>query len=82
MKVDFGVQLNGRIIDCAWTVAHNPKYDQLLKAVKESTDMGIRTAGIDVRLCDVGEAIQEVSRKMLLQVIQVYLCNILTCTRR
>lgn len=60
MKVDFGVQLNGRIIDCAWTVAHNPKYDQLLKAVKESTDMGIRTAGIDVRLCDVGEAIQEV----------------------
>uniref|UniRef100_A0A7S0RCS7 Methionine aminopeptidase 2 n=1 Tax=Pyramimonas obovata TaxID=1411642 RepID=A0A7S0RCS7_9CHLO len=60
MKVDFGVQLNGRIIDCAWTVAHNPKYDDLLKAVKESTDTGIKTAGIDVRLCDVGEAIQEV----------------------
>ena len=28
MKVDFGTQINGRIIDCAWTVAHNPRYDQ------------------------------------------------------
>merc|ERR1712159_213625 len=48
MKVDFGTQIDGRIIDCAWTVAFNPKYDQLLKAVKESTEVGIRTAGIDV----------------------------------
>ena len=45
---------------CAWTVSFNPKYDPLLEAVKEDTDAGIRTAGIDVvRLCDIGEAIQE-----------------------
>ena len=60
MKVDFGTQINGRIIDCAWTVAHNPRYDRLLDAVKEATNTGIREAGIDVRLCDIGEAIQEV----------------------
>jgi len=60
MKVDFGTQIDGRIIDSAWTVAFNPKYDELLKAVEEATDAGIRTAGIDVRLCDIGEAIQEV----------------------
>ena len=60
MKVDFGTQINGRIIDCAWTVAHNPRYDRLLEAVKEATNTGIREAGIDVRLCDIGEAIQEV----------------------
>jgi methionyl aminopeptidase len=60
MKVDFGTQVDGRIIDSAWTVAFNPRYDPLLKAVKEATDEGIRTAGIDVRLCDIGEAIQEV----------------------
>lgn len=60
MKVDFGTQIDGRIIDSAWTVSFNPKYDPLLEAVKEATDAGIRTAGIDVRLCDVGEAIQEV----------------------
>jgi methionyl aminopeptidase len=50
----------GRIIDSAFTVAFNPRYDPLLLAVKDATNTGIKTAGIDVRLCDVGEAIQEV----------------------
>jgi methionyl aminopeptidase len=60
MKVDFGTQINGRIIDCAWTVAFDPQFDPLLTAVKDATNTGIKTAGIDVRLCDIGEAIQEV----------------------
>jgi methionyl aminopeptidase len=60
MKLDFGVQIEGRIIDSAWTVYFNPKYDNLVQAVREATDTGVRTSGIDVRLCDVGEAIQEV----------------------
>lgn len=60
MKVDFGVQIDGRIIDSAWTVSFNERYDPLLQAVKEATDMGIRMAGVDQRLCDIGEAIQEV----------------------
>ncbi|XP_047145975.1 uncharacterized protein LOC100199352 isoform X1 [Hydra vulgaris] len=59
-KIDFGTHINGRIIDCAFTVAFNPRYDNLLKAVKEATNTGIKEAGIDVRLCDIGEAIQEV----------------------
>ncbi|XP_054622526.1 methionine aminopeptidase 2 isoform X2 [Dunckerocampus dactyliophorus] len=59
-KIDFGTHINGRIIDCAFTVTFNPKYDKLLEAVKDATNTGIRNAGIDVRLCDVGEAIQEV----------------------
>ena len=59
-KIDFGTHVNGRIIDCAFTVAFNPKYEPLLRAVKEATYCGIREAGIDVRLGDVGEAIQEV----------------------
>lgn len=60
MKVDFGVQIEGRIIDSAWTCSFNPRYDPLLESVKEATDTGIRTSGIDARLCDIGEAIQEV----------------------
>ncbi|KAF5907977.1 methionine aminopeptidase 2, partial [Clarias magur] len=59
-KIDFGTHVNGRIIDCAFTVTFNPKYDHLLEAVKDATDTGIKCAGIDVRLCDVGESIQEV----------------------
>ena len=51
---------SGRIIDCAWTVSFDPQFDNLLMAVKEATDTGIKYAGIDMQLCEVGEAIQEV----------------------
>eukprot|EP00199_Chlamydomonas_sp_CCMP681_P000499 CAMPEP_0119107772 /NCGR_PEP_ID=MMETSP1180-20130426/11591_1 /TAXON_ID=3052 ORGANISM="Chlamydomonas cf sp, Strain CCMP681" /NCGR_SAMPLE_ID=MMETSP1180 /ASSEMBLY_ACC=CAM_ASM_000741 /LENGTH=478 /DNA_ID=CAMNT_0007093309 /DNA_START=16 /DNA_END=1452 /DNA_ORIENTATION=+ len=60
MKVDFGTQIGGRIIDSAFTVHFNPRYDPLVNAVKEATNTGIKEAGIDVRLCDIGAAIQEV----------------------
>jgi methionyl aminopeptidase len=50
----------GRIIDCAFTKTFNDKYDPLLNAVREATECGIKEAGIDVRLCDIGEAIEEV----------------------
>ena len=57
MKIDYGTQINGHIIDCAFTVAFNPVYDPLLLAVKEATNEGIKSAGIDVRLTDIGENI-------------------------
>eukprot|EP00808_Paulinella_micropora_P020849 g2453.t1 len=60
MKVDFGTHIGGRIIDCAFTVAFNPIYDPLLESVKDATNTGIKEAGIDVRLGDIGAAIQEV----------------------
>ena len=60
MCVDFGVHFNGRIIDSAFTMSWDPVYDPLLQAVKESTETGIKAAGIDVRMCDIGEQIQEV----------------------
>lgn len=59
MKVDFGVHINGRIVDSAFTLAFDPTYDSLLEAVKDATNTGIREAGIDVRMSDIGAAIQE-----------------------
>ncbi|THC94459.1 hypothetical protein EYZ11_006062 [Aspergillus tanneri] len=59
MKVDFGAHLNGRIVDSAFTMAFDPVYDPLLAAVKDATNTGIREAGIDVRMSDIGAAIQE-----------------------
>ncbi|XP_025417179.1 methionine aminopeptidase 2 [Sipha flava] len=59
-KIDFGTHVNGRIIDCAFTLTFNPKYDKLVEAVRNATDTGIKAAGIDAKLCEVGEAIQEV----------------------
>eukprot|EP00629_Pelagomonadales_sp_RCC1024_P003122 CAMPEP_0119266570 /NCGR_PEP_ID=MMETSP1329-20130426/5016_1 /TAXON_ID=114041 /ORGANISM="Genus nov. species nov., Strain RCC1024" /LENGTH=495 /DNA_ID=CAMNT_0007266459 /DNA_START=172 /DNA_END=1656 /DNA_ORIENTATION=- len=60
MSIDFGTQIDGRIIDCAWTVAFEERFDPLLATVKAATEAGIAAAGIDVRLCDVGEAVEEV----------------------
>jgi methionyl aminopeptidase len=59
MKVDFGVHINGRIVDSAFTMAFDPMYDNLLTAVREGTNTGIREAGIDARLGEIGEKIQE-----------------------
>jgi len=39
-RTDFGTHVNGHIIDSAFTVAFNPKYDVLLKAVQEATNTG------------------------------------------
>ncbi|CAE6474269.1 unnamed protein product [Rhizoctonia solani] len=60
LKVDIGVQVNGRICDSAFTLSFEPTYDALLEAVKDATNTGVREAGIDVRLGDIGAAIQEV----------------------
>lgn len=59
LKVDIGVHVHGHIVDSAFTMTFDDKYDQLLAAVKDATNTGIREAGIDVRLGDIGAAIQE-----------------------
>lgn len=45
MKVDFGVHVNGRIVDSAFTMSFEPTWDKLLEAVKDATNTGIRVSG-------------------------------------
>ena len=59
MKVDFGVHINGLIVDSAFTITHDDRHTNLLAAVKDATNTGVREAGIDVRVSDIGAAIQE-----------------------
>ena len=40
-RADFGTQIGGHIIDCAFTVAFNPKYNPLLEAVQAATNTGV-----------------------------------------
>ena len=42
LKIDFGVHVNGRIIDSAFTISFDPKYNDLLKAVQDATNTGIK----------------------------------------
>lgn len=51
LKVDFGVHVNGRIVDSAFTVAANPVYDNLLTAVKEATNTGVKVRLLGQRGC-------------------------------
>lgn len=58
-KLDFGIHVNGRIVDSAFTVAFDPIFDPLIQATQDATNAGLREAGIDVRLGDIGAVIQE-----------------------
>lgn len=44
LKVDFGVQVNGRIVDSAFTLNWEPTYDELLLAAKEATEAGVKAS--------------------------------------
>jgi methionyl aminopeptidase len=46
LKVDFGVHINGRIVDSAFTIAFDHTYDNLLAAVKEATNTGVKVSRI------------------------------------
>lgn len=59
LKVDIGIHVGGRIVDSAFTMAFDPVYDNLLAAVKDATNTGVREAGIDVRVGELGGLIQE-----------------------
>jgi methionyl aminopeptidase len=50
MKVDFGVHINGRIVDSAFTMAFDPVYDNLLAAVRDGTNTGIRVSFFSICL--------------------------------
>ncbi|CAE6048759.1 unnamed protein product [Arabidopsis arenosa] len=76
MKLDFGTHIDGHIVDSAFTVAFNPMFDPLLAASREATYTGIKEAGVDVRLCDVGAAIQEVMESYEVEINgKVYLAS-------
>ncbi|ULY68616.1 peptidase M24, structural domain-containing protein [Chlorella virus XW01] len=60
LKIDFGVEVNGWIIDSAFTITFNPEYLNLLTAVQEATYTGIKNCGIDVRIKEWSKDIEEV----------------------
>ena len=60
IKIDFGVVVNGWIIDCAFSAYFDPKYENLHKAVQDATNNGIKNAGIDVNIKDWSKSNKEV----------------------
>jgi len=60
MKIDFGVSINGHIIDSAFTVCYDDKFKPLIEASREATNQAIRMAGPDVLISDLSERIDEI----------------------
>jgi methionyl aminopeptidase len=48
LTVDFGVHINGWIVDSAFTTAFDPTYDNLLAAVKDATNTGVKVPNLRV----------------------------------
>jgi len=59
IKIDYGVHLNGYITDGAFSFSFNDRYDPLINASKEATQVGMDMAGPEASLGDIGTAIQE-----------------------
>ena len=60
VKIDYGVHLNGHIIDSAFTINLNNKYSKLLEASKVSVDSIIKEIGVGSRFNELSAISKEI----------------------
>ncbi len=59
LKIDYGVQFYGEMVDAAFSVTHNLELEKLKKISEKATNLAIKEAGVDADLGDIGEIIEE-----------------------
>lgn len=59
IKIDYGVHYNGMIIDSAFTMYFDEKYNEFINLSKEATDFAIKQCGVDAILGEIGSSIEE-----------------------
>lgn len=59
IKIDYGVHYNGMIIDSAFTLYFDEKYNEFINLSKEATDYAIKQCGVDAILGEIGSSIEE-----------------------
>ena len=59
IKIDYGIHINGSIIDSAFTHTFNSKYNTLLESSRTSTDIAIKLCRPDMLLAEIGREIEE-----------------------
>ena len=70
VKIDFGVHVNGYIVDCAFSSYFNPKHEEIHNVCKEALYEGLKHIGIDGYISDCTKAIQEVVESYDYKIIQ------------
>ena len=58
-KIDFGTHIDGYIIDSAFSINLNNKYESLINAASESMWNAIKLIGVDADIDDISREIQE-----------------------
>lgn len=59
LKIDYGVHFNGTIIDSAFTIHFNNKFDEFIDISKKLTNYAVSLCGPDVILGEIGADIEE-----------------------
>jgi methionyl aminopeptidase len=59
IKIDYGVQFNGTIIDSAFTYSFNPDYQEFINISRNLTNYAVSLCGPDVILGEIGKDIEE-----------------------
>lgn len=59
LKIDYGTQINGVIIDSAFTLHFDSKYDKFIQISKDITNYAVSLSGPDVILGELGNDIEE-----------------------
>mmetsp|Transcript_60399 Transcript_60399/g.118860 ORF Transcript_60399/g.118860 Transcript_60399/m.118860 type:complete len:520 (-) Transcript_60399:92-1651(-) len=59
-KLDLGLHVEGHILDCAFTFSFDSMHDELMQAVRDATNEGIKRAGPDALVSEIGGYIREV----------------------
>ena len=59
VKVDYGVHVDGCIIDSAFTKSYSNDYNELIQVSKEATELAIKNCGVDAVLGDIGKVVEE-----------------------
>ena len=60
IKIDYGVHIDGCIVDSAFTINLNNKYIPLLDASREAVDSIIKEIGVDSRFCELSKLSKEI----------------------
>lgn len=59
LKIDYGVHYNGTIIDSAFTISLDPKYDEFIDISRKLTQYAVSLCAPDVILGEIGADIEE-----------------------
>mgnify|MGYP000610348490 CR=1 FL=1 len=59
-KIDFGIHFDGHLVDSAFTITFDEKYDKLIECAKEATNKGVSLIAPDMIVGEIGEQIQEI----------------------